>query len=302
MNLFRRREKKDNVNKTADRLFLQSFILSIVGALLGIMALSTSTWAWFASSINSNTSTIEIGYCEMNIGITENHNGGIATVSDIMIDSEDALKKVEDSGYYKELKADTSYIINLVPEGTSKTCYCRININGDDYLTEQISVADSESFVIELLPKVDAYVEVYLRWGTGIEPNRDFESGFSYIITEDGVVCSDDYEEEETDEADSQDDEASTEAETYPPETTTPDTEVNESEISGDGQEETVVVPTETDDPRDDESTQEVIPPETQEDTSFEGEPKDDVSEDYVETDDEMTEVEETTDESLLDS
>ena len=185
MNLFKRRDKKDDTRRTADKIFLQSFIISIIGAIITITALSTSTWAWFVGSVNSNTNSLKAASCEIDIYVSKTL--GIAPASE---NNGEQSPSTSSNVYSWTAEKDTKYTVSLVPYGSASTCYCVVVINGEKYLTKQMNVPDEMdmnfSFDFTIISEEAVHVSIIKRWGTAILDNslRPIIHGNDYKITD----------------------------------------------------------------------------------------------------------------------
>ena len=190
MSLFNKRGEHANKNE-ADRIFMRSFVVTILGALVCIASLSMSTWAWFVGSVNSNNNSIVAAYCEIDVSVTPVNNSGISTASAI---DENSNREVLDDGYIYQLSAGQTYFVKLVPYGSAENCYLRFRIGNAEYLTQQLEVAPSkengEATTFTITCANDTSLVVLPRWGTAkeLESERTFIKGHSYVVGSDLVV------------------------------------------------------------------------------------------------------------------
>ncbi len=176
-----KREDINKKDKTAERAFVQNFIISIICALVCITALSASTWAWFRQGVSSDTQIFEIANCDIEIVVAH------GTTGDVILPEE-----YPDGGKYKLEKGNT-YIVTLKGTGTATTCYCKLLVGSEDneYYTEQITMSYDEltgqnvgkiSFTLSF--DADTYVYILSRWGTGSMTDRKFKNGGVYNNTD----------------------------------------------------------------------------------------------------------------------
>ena len=190
MGLFTK-QSENSIKKEADRIFLQSFIVTIIGALVCITSLSMSTWAWFVGSVNSNNNSIVAAYCEIDVSVTPVNNSGISTASAI---DENSNREVLDDGYMYQLSAGQMYSVKMVPYGSATSCYLRFRIGANEYLTRQLGVAPSketgEATTFTITCANDTSLIVLPRWGTAkeLESERTFIKGHNYVVGSDLVV------------------------------------------------------------------------------------------------------------------
>lgn len=164
MNMFVRHREKENDIVSADRIFLRSFVISIVGALICIIALSTSTWAWFSGTIHSDTNSLEVANCKIEVIVKEVDQG--STVS-----TNNEGEETYDDGYVYSLAAGKTYTISLIPSGSATTCYCRMLMSDDSaYVTEQIAISEGGTGIsFKLTCDTDIKVTILRRWGEAKE-------------------------------------------------------------------------------------------------------------------------------------
>ena len=188
MKLFTKRGETSS-RLLADKIFLRSFIITVLGALVCIVSLSMSTWAWFVASVTSNTSTFEAAAC--NIDVTVADSNGVSVASLNKIDPK-AVTPPEEYKYL--LTKDTTYSVKLDPYGTASSCYLKIIINGKVYFTEQIDVADlkesGDGITFTISCKQDTNIRILPRWGTAKESkeSRTFLKNQEYVVKEDLLV------------------------------------------------------------------------------------------------------------------
>ena len=160
--MFAKHHEKENDSVSAERIFLRSFVISVVGALICIIALSTSTWAWFAGSIRSDTNSLEVANCNIEVIVKEADQ-----VSTVSTNNEG---ETYDDGYVYSLTGGKKYTITLIPGGSATTCYCRMLINDSKYITQQIAISgNGEGISFDLTCDVDTKVTILRRWGEAKE-------------------------------------------------------------------------------------------------------------------------------------
>ena len=89
-----------------DRAFKKSITMSVVGIILCMIALCSTTFAWFNASVSSNTNSIQAANCIVTVSVA---NSG--TAEDIA------------NGQYT-FKKDTIYDVTVTASGTAKSAYC----------------------------------------------------------------------------------------------------------------------------------------------------------------------------------
>ena len=174
--LFNKTKNVNKDNRCADKVFLQSFILTVIGVLITIAALSTSTWAWFVASKSSNVSSIEAAICDIHIYVSEViEPSEIATASEINGTNGEQENSASSNVYTLDIEKDKVYSVRLVPYGSATTCYCIIVVDGNKYLTRQIDVSDEANvelgFEFTITSKEATEVLILKRWGTATQPD-----------------------------------------------------------------------------------------------------------------------------------
>ena len=184
MGLFTKRGEKSKRNE-ADMIFLRSFIVTIIGALVCIVSLSMSTWAWFVGSVKSDANSLVAASCEIDVHVT-NVSSSPSTA---------ASPQIIDDGYRYELLAGNTYSFKVVPYGTASTCYLRFRVGELElYLTDQLEVAvskdASEGITFTITPESTMILDVLPRWGTAKElrTQRTFYKDRNYAISSTLVV------------------------------------------------------------------------------------------------------------------
>ncbi|MBR2388332.1 MAG: hypothetical protein IKB02_06135 [Clostridia bacterium] len=167
--------EKENKPVSPEKIFLRSFIFTVLSALLGIAALSMSTWAWFVGSVSSNTSSIVATDCSIEITVTKLPS----TIETVSNDDGSASATSQSNTYECTLEAGATYLVNLKPSGSATTCYCRLKIGNNEYFTEQIRVFAGNVFTFKLTAEADTDLTIVQGWGTASvrEDQRTFESG-----------------------------------------------------------------------------------------------------------------------------
>lgn len=161
-NFFDRRDEK-----ITDKAFKKSITISVVSILLCIVALCSTTWAWFSQEVASSHNSIKSANCNVSVSVTS---------AGAPVDAVD--------GKYTFVK-DAAYEIKMTATGTAKTAYCVLNIGGTNYYTVQIptdaaSIQNSITFTLQFSADTTA-VEIFSRWGTSSQEQRHFADGLYYL-------------------------------------------------------------------------------------------------------------------------
>ena len=155
-------------NELTEKAFIQSITVSVMGMLLCLVALCSTTWAWFSEDVSSSSNTIKTGSCTVAVSVTN---------------EETEIAPNADTTATYTFEAGKSYQINLTSTGSAKSSYCKLAINENEFYTEQISTsAPNNTISFTLTFDASTEVEIITLWGTYHIPNdaRDFYGGKSY--------------------------------------------------------------------------------------------------------------------------
>lgn len=158
-------------DKLTDRAFKQSITISVLGILFCMIALCSTTFAWFNASVSSTTNSIKAANCSVTVSVVSDGS------------SVDAV-----GGSTYTFEAGQVYTITITASGTSETAYCILNIDEYEYYTEQIptsttaingeTVSNNISFYMKFTK--DTKVEIITRWGYSSQDDRKLEDGLFY--------------------------------------------------------------------------------------------------------------------------
>ena len=153
-----------NKENLTDSSFKQSITMSVVGIILCMIALCSTTFAWFNASVSSNTNSIQAANCIVTVSVA---NSGAAVEAD--------------NGQYT-FEKDKIYEIKITASGSAQSVYCILNINGNAYYTEQISLdAGPNTMTFKLKFTSESRAEIVTGWGTASQEVRQFKDGLYYV-------------------------------------------------------------------------------------------------------------------------
>lgn len=164
--------KSDSGVKSATDNISLTLLPYCLCALLCMLLLCGTTWAWFSSSVSGETTPIKAA--DYKIDVTAETNGAEVSLTDNKL----------------VVMANTEYAVTLNANGTASTGFCIIsykNPNGESgtavqkkLYTQQISSGSSITFVIKLTYSAEISFDV--QWGTSSKADSpDVTDGF-YII------------------------------------------------------------------------------------------------------------------------
>lgn len=149
--------KKQNIKILPDKAFVRLIATSVIGILICIACLCSSTYAWFFESIESPGTTLEAASdCQLSVAIL----GG----------EEDSL--IDENIKYGEsitlnLKKDVEYTVTLSLPRDSSSGYCIMSAGGEKYYSPFIQRhnEDTSSEVFTLRVLEDTSVTFLTHWG-----------------------------------------------------------------------------------------------------------------------------------------
>ena len=141
----------------ADKIFVRSIAVSFLAAMVCIVMLSASTYAWFSRTIES-TETIE------------------TSVYILEISAEPGATVTEENGKtYYTLAAGTEYTVTATAiandQTNGRTGYFKIVIGDTTYISQQIDRGDQLQFT--LIFDAETKIEIIECWGTSITPDSE---------------------------------------------------------------------------------------------------------------------------------
>lgn len=153
-----------NHDKMTEKAFSQSIAISVIGIIICMIALCSTTWAWFKADISSNSNNIQSAYCNVTISVA---NSG-TTIDPV------------DNKY--SFEKDKVYEIKIIASGTAESAYCILNINGTLCYTDRISTeSENNTMSFKLRFTNDTKVAVITGWGTSSQSVYFFEDGLCYL-------------------------------------------------------------------------------------------------------------------------
>ena len=151
-----------NHDKLTDKAFSRSVIISIIGIVICIICLCSTTYAWFTESLPSQGNEIKMAEeCLLSITLTKE---GIP------------LEVVEDK---VELEARVPYTVTLSLPKNSASGYYIITAEGKSYYTDYIARhQDDEPHTVtfELTAETDRLVTITPRWGIYVQESDVVDS------------------------------------------------------------------------------------------------------------------------------
>lgn len=174
--LNKRRESTNEATDTkalSDKVFLRSALLSGLAILICVVALASSSFAWFKGSVQT-TQTIQAAVYKLDITASPVEN-----TSPAITESQNAAGNTL---YTLSSGAEYSVTATAVADETTSasTGYIKLVINGETYYTVQIDRGETISFTLSF--DTETTIEVIECWGTSSlsDADRHIINGGSY--------------------------------------------------------------------------------------------------------------------------
>ena len=157
--------------KLTEKAFTRSIAMSVFGIVFCMIALCSTTWAWYSKNIYSTSNTVYAANCDMSVFVQK-------------IDGENFSNVEKSVGRY-QLEKDVKYKISLKAVGSANSAYAIIKYKGDLYYTDQFEVfsdsstAEEFTFILSFSEE-NISIEIYPCWGTSSRGIRDVYNGESY--------------------------------------------------------------------------------------------------------------------------
>ena len=128
-----------------DKAFSRFFLASMLSLLLALVALGSTTYAWYAASI-STSGTLTAACFDISVSV---------------VNAEAELNKEADGSYL--LTAEKRYTVTMkrAEHATAENGYCMVIIDGETYYTEPINdtefiftIAPTESATVFFIPHI----------------------------------------------------------------------------------------------------------------------------------------------------
>lgn len=159
-------------NDKSEKIFLKNIAISGIAILMCIVALCSSSWAWFQADASSGDNQLVAGKFDLEISVTDSNNSPV-------------LEKARgvDSHSFALVGGETyTVVLSATEDSTLSGGYCRLSINGENFNTEYISTEQSFSFTICL--ESDANVSFEPMWGIPSYHVVEADQLFTNIPTE----------------------------------------------------------------------------------------------------------------------
>ena len=163
-------KQNKNTDKLTDKAFSRMMLTSVLGILVCLVCLCSTTWAWFTADVSNNSNTIGTGQFDLEVSVDEVR-----------------LERSSDRANVHTFEKAGRYTVTLkMTEDTTVTKgYCVITVNGKPlYKTASINNVDGTNpFKFTLDVKKDGMtVEFTSAWGIPIPEEISVEINKTLII------------------------------------------------------------------------------------------------------------------------
>ena len=171
--------------KISDKTLTYNIVAGVLGILLCLTSLTAATWAWFGSSITTQSNSIKSGQYDVSVSVVERSDA----------ETETALTADENDNY--KLEAGKTYSIGLEGLGNVSTGYCAVRLTGStetvhtqqiftpEFAAAEAGKVDKISFELTISDELTegAELSVIPCWGSSALPAEDkLYDGHSYTF------------------------------------------------------------------------------------------------------------------------
>ncbi len=160
-----------NQQKLTEKAFTQSITISIIGILLCIVALCSTTWAWFAQSISSDGNSITSGRFDLSISVKNSAPADLTVTTDA---SGNLTCTLDTPGTY-------TVTLNMSAANTVSKGFCLVTAGGTTYKTALIQKDDPNAFTFYIDAKQPTTVVTFEAvWGKPV--SSDIQNGGTLTV------------------------------------------------------------------------------------------------------------------------
>ena len=150
----------------SEKSFLRSITISLMCIVFCIVALSSTTWAWFTETSSSDENVVRSATCDVQVWIC-------APSEDPLL-----LGDGEDFTFLRDLP----YTVSISAAGSARSAYCIFLWEDQKYYTEQIAIAtDAEPLTFTLTFTSDVALTLDAHWGSSNRPLRELTNATQYV-------------------------------------------------------------------------------------------------------------------------
>lgn len=138
---------------------------SAIGGAVCVACLCGVSWAWFTANVGSTTQSIQTAQFSVTATVTANVENTNAEPVTVPPAAENPLQ-------FNGLLANTPYTVTLTASGTASTGFCKLELNGQKYLTPQLSPSAVFTFIY-IPANAETSLLVQPQWGTAVATVSD---------------------------------------------------------------------------------------------------------------------------------
>lgn len=151
---------------------------SAIGGAICVACLCGVSWAWFTANVGSTTQSIQTAQFSVTATVTANAENENTKPVAVTPAAENPLQ-------FNGLLANTPYTVTLTSSGTASTGFCKLELNGQKYLTPQLS--SSAVFTFIYIPaNAETSLLVQPQWGTAAATVSN-QSEYTVLVIEQTV-------------------------------------------------------------------------------------------------------------------
>lgn len=151
---------------------------SAIGGAICVACLCGVSWAWFTANVGSTTQSIQTAQFSVTATVTANAENENTKPVAVTPAAENPLQ-------FNGLLANTPYTVTLTASGTASTGFCKLELNGQKYLTPQLSPSAVFTFIY-IPANVETSLLVQPQWGTAAATVSN-QSKYTVLVNEQKV-------------------------------------------------------------------------------------------------------------------
>lgn len=151
---------------------------SAISGAICVACLCGVSWAWFTANVGSTTQSIQTAQFSVTATVTANAENENTKPVAVTPAAENPLQ-------FNGLLANTPYTVTLTASGTASTGFCKLELNGQKYLTPQLSPSAVFTFIY-IPANAETSLLVQPQWGTAAATVSN-QSEYTVLVNEQKV-------------------------------------------------------------------------------------------------------------------
>ncbi len=151
---------------------------SAISGAICVACLCGVSWAWFTTNVGSTTQSIQTAQFSVTATVTANAENENTKPVAVTPAAENPLQ-------FNGLLANTPYTVTLTASGTASTGFCKLELNGQKYLTPQLSPSAVFTFIY-IPANAETSLLVQPQWGTAAATVSN-QSKYTVLVNEQKV-------------------------------------------------------------------------------------------------------------------